>query len=220
MTYEGWSSWQEVRVEGTSTVAEYRATTNTIRLDAFGRVIEQREHTNADNVDDTIRAYTYTSDNRVLTRRHGYWDGEFKQTTKPDSNGNPVPQNYRLVHAAGEQVAELEAGGEIRLNYTPARGALIQSPPAAQGKRSRMSEMNGVAGNGPYSAGGGLVTVMEGETLQALAQRIYGNASMWYVLADANGMDSATAQLTAGTRLVLEGQQVIVHGFRLLESLK
>ena len=72
MTYEGWSSWQEVRVEGTSTVSDYKATTNTLSLNAFGRITQQSEHTDAQGVFDKIRAYTYTGDGAVLTRRHGY----------------------------------------------------------------------------------------------------------------------------------------------------
>lgn len=56
-----------------------------------------------------------------------------------------------------------------------------------------------VGGSGPYTAGGGMATVLEGETLQSLAQRAStAPVALWYVLADANGLSDATAPLTAG----------------------
>jgi phage tail protein X len=48
-------------------------------------------------------------------------------------------------------------------------------------------------------AGSGLqYTLQTGDTLQALAQTFYGDASLWYVIADANGLD-ANDPLVAGT---------------------
>ena len=200
MTYEGWESWQERKVEGVSSHADYKSTTNTISLDIYGRITQQSEHTNTDQagVFDKIRAYAYNGDGAVLNRRDGYWDGYFRQATKPASNGDPIPQNYRFVHAAGQQVAELEAGGEVRVTPQQQRfyGDFGINP-----QKNQLSKVNGTAGAGVYSAGGSMVTVLEGETLQNLAQRIYGNASLWYVLADANGYSDPTAPLTAGTRL-------------------
>jgi hypothetical protein len=200
MTYEGWESWQERIVTGESSHDDYKSTTNTISLDAYGRITQQSEHTNTNQagVFDKIRAYAYNGDGAVLNRRDGYWDGYFRQATKPASNGDPIPQNYRFVHAAGQQVAELEAGGEVRVTPQQQR---FYSDFGINPQKNQLSKVNGTAGAGVYSAGGAMVTVIEGETLQNLAQRIYGNASLWYVLADANGYSDPTAPLTAGTRL-------------------
>ena len=141
----------------------------------------------------------------MLNRRDGYWNNGFRQATKPASNGDPIPQNYRFVQAAGQQLAELEAGGEVRVKPPSGNARQVAAAQAMQAlfnpQTNQLSNVNGTAGTGVYSAGGAMVTVIEGETLQGLAQRIYGTATLWYVLADANGMSDATATLTAGTRL-------------------
>lgn len=48
----------------------------------------------------------------------------------------------------------------------------------------------------------GTYTVQAGDTLQALALGVYGNASLWYLIADRNGLSGAEA-LVPGQRLVL-----------------
>jgi phage tail protein X len=46
---------------------------------------------------------------------------------------------------------------------------------------------------------GTVLTAQQGDTLSALAQRLYGDSSLWYVLADANGLPDRNAALPAGT---------------------
>jgi hypothetical protein len=201
-SYEGWERWQETRVEGQSTATDYKATTNTLALDAFGRISTQSEHTETTQagVYDRIRAYTYSGDGQVQTRRHGYWDSGFRQATKPDSQGNPIPQNYQMVYAAGQQMAELEAGGAARVTL-PSSGLGAALASAFGIERGGLSRISSNAGSGAYSSGGGTVTVLEGETLTSLAQRVYGTATLWYVLADANGYSDTSATLTTGIQL-------------------
>lgn len=54
------------------------------------------------------------------------------------------------------------------------------------------------------SSGGGTYTVRTGDTLQSIAQAIWGDSSLWYKLAQANGLSGA-ASLAEGTTLVLPG---------------
>jgi LysM repeat protein len=54
-------------------------------------------------------------------------------------------------------------------------------------------------------------TVREGETLQSIAQTAWGDASLWYMIAEANGLSAASAQLAAGTSLILPGKVTNVH---------
>lgn len=51
-------------------------------------------------------------------------------------------------------------------------------------------------------AAGGSYRVNQGDTLQGIAQSLYGDSSLWYKIAEANGM-SASAALTEGQTLVL-----------------
>jgi YD repeat-containing protein len=185
--YEGWAGFQEKQVAGVSSHADYKPTTNTLSYDGYGRLREQRERTEYQNgaIADRSRVYSNTYEGQVLTRRDGTRTSQhsFQQATPP--NGVPRP-NYLFVHAGGQQQAELKEGGTIRTNngfsYSPA-------------------QLQGLNGTGNYAAGGGKVTVLEGETLQGLAQRIYGSAQLWYVLADANSLSDPAQPLTAGTQL-------------------
>ncbi|MFZ5636354.1 MAG: putative Ig domain-containing protein [Pseudomonadota bacterium] len=185
--YEGWEGYVEKQVSGSSTNSNYRATTNTLTYDAWGKLVRQVENTplpgNYGTLHDRARAYTYNGDGRVQTRREGTIENSvFTQVA--DASG--AKANYQFVHAAGQQQAELKEGGQIRTW----NGGTYDTP-----------QIQSLSGSGNYAAGGGTVTVLQGETLQSLAQRIYGNASMWYVLADANGLSDPDAPLVAGTQL-------------------
>lgn len=185
--YQGWESYQEVTVTGGSSNNNYRATTNTLTYDGFGRLTKQVDRTPLPNnyavLHDRARSYTYNGDGRVVTRREGTLEN-LVFTQVADTSG--AKQNFLFVHAAGQQQAELKEGGQIRTGS----GYTYQTP-----------QIQTLGGRGNYAAGGGSVTVQQGETLQSLAQRVYGNSSLWYVLADANGLSDPEGQLVAGTQL-------------------
>ncbi|QDH70166.1 LysM peptidoglycan-binding domain-containing protein [Marilutibacter alkalisoli] len=184
-TWQGWGSYQERTVTGSSSNPDYKTTTNTLTYDGMGRLLSQLEKTNYDNVDDRMRYYAYTGDGQVQRRREGrIEDGVFRQDD-PNQPNNPKP-NYLFVHAGGQQHAELKEGGQIRTRY---------------GSRGDQTQLQGLGGSGRYEAGGGKVTVLAGETLRGLAQRVYGTPQLWYVLADANGLGDPDTPLTAGTQL-------------------
>jgi LysM repeat protein len=61
------------------------------------------------------------------------------------------------------------------------------------------------------AAGSTSYTVKEGDTLQSIAQAMYGDASLWYRIADANGLSSPSASLQAGTRLSMPNQVGGLH---------
>ncbi len=50
---------------------------------------------------------------------------------------------------------------------------------------------------------GGSYTVRAGDTLQGIAQALWGDASLWYKIAEANGMAGGAGALTEGQRLIL-----------------
>jgi LysM repeat protein len=65
--------------------------------------------------------------------------------------------------------------------------------------------------NSSNAAGSTSYTVRAGETLQSIAQTMYGDASLWYRIADANGLSSPSASLPAGQRLSMPTQVGGVH---------
>ncbi|PWB29856.1 hypothetical protein DCO49_00360 [Stenotrophomonas sp. SPM] len=182
--YEGRETWLQKSVTGSSTNTNYRTTTNTLSYDAFGRLMSQRETTplKSGSIDDRMRYYANDVDGRVVSRREGTLasNGTFKQ------EGVGGPANYRLVQAAGQQIAELREGFQ---------GTFA-------GRAYTTTQIQSVAGRGVYDAGGGQVVAQAGDTLRSIAQRVYGTDQMWYVLADANGFGDADAEIGAGTRIV------------------
>ncbi|MBI2308392.1 MAG: LysM peptidoglycan-binding domain-containing protein, partial [Rhodocyclales bacterium] len=56
----------------------------------------------------------------------------------------------------------------------------------------------------------GAYTVRSGDTLQGIARSVWGDASLWYLIADANGL-SGTETLTAGQVLSLPNKLTNVH---------
>lgn len=52
------------------------------------------------------------------------------------------------------------------------------------------------------------VVVQEGETLRIIALRIFGDSSLWYIIAEENGLTDPDAQLTAGTVLQIPNEVV------------
>ncbi|MDY7807786.1 LysM peptidoglycan-binding domain-containing protein, partial [Burkholderia stagnalis] len=65
--------------------------------------------------------------------------------------------------------------------------------------------------DGTYpGASPGTWTVREGETLKSIASALWGDETLWYVLADANGLKS-TDELKAGQTLTVPNKVTNVH---------
>ncbi|BAV96900.1 putative Ig domain-containing protein [Lysobacter enzymogenes] len=189
-TYQGWDSYQLASTSGTSSHSSFKPTTNTLTYDALGRLTSQREHTTlkGGGIDDRMRYYAYNGDGAVMQRREGKIDGngQFVQDYSWGANGSG---NYRLIHAGGVQQAELR---EANRNPMPGGGFVYLD---------QFVNLNGLGG---YEAGdAGKAMPLPGETLRGLAQRIYGSQSMWYLIADANGLSDPAQELVPGVGLVV-----------------
>ncbi|MBP2161596.1 MULTISPECIES: putative adhesin [Asticcacaulis] len=57
---------------------------------------------------------------------------------------------------------------------------------------------------------GSTYTVMAGDTLQSVAQNVWGDASLWFMLAEANGL-SGNSMLAAGQSLTIPGKIANMH---------
>ena len=130
------------------------------------------------------RVFSYDGDNQILGRTDGTVDPTTQAFTALSgaTPANPdalAPQHY--VYAEGHAVATLSEAGPIQTRD----GLTPYSDPQSVGT----------------------YTVQAGDTLQGIAQSVYGNASLWYVIADANAisLDSSgnAINLVAGTTLKL-----------------
>ncbi len=94
------------------------------------------------------------------------------------ATGNTLGRmNQSYVYANGQQVASLDGAGKLDVV-------------------SRMTAFSN------SSSGKTQVVVQAGEDLRNIAQRVYGNANLWYVLAAANALDGEGG-LVAGTTLTV-----------------
>ncbi|WP_394540513.1 hypothetical protein PRJ39_07995 [Lysobacter enzymogenes] len=136
-----------------------------------------------------MRYYSLNGDGRVQTRREGtIKNGAFVQ------DGPGGPGNYLLVHAGGQQLAELKQGQAVSgpnqpLYYT--------------------DQIVSLGGLGNYEAGAGnQIAAIPGETLLMLAQRVYGDGQLWYVIAEANGLGDPNQELAEGLLLTVPSVKV------------
>jgi YD repeat-containing protein len=88
------------------------------------------------------------------------------------ANGAPAGEN--TIGTDGKLIVQLDSG-----TYTPIQNLSDSNP----------------GSNLTY-------TVQSGDTLQGIASQMYGNASLWFVIADANGLSAGEA-LKAGTTLLI-----------------
>src|SRR6185312_6520519 len=118
---------------------------------------------------------TFVADNQgqIVYELH---DDEKSSSPEKDqylyANGNPVGQN--TVGTDGKLTVQLDSG-----SYAPVQNLSDSNP----------------GNNLTY-------TVNAGDTLQSIAEQMYGNASLWFVIADANGL-SADTPLTQGMQLLV-----------------
>jgi hypothetical protein len=89
-----------------------------------------------------------------------------------------------ILVANGQQVGELQGSrANFDVNYTPISQAYPQAVPSE-------------------------VLVQQGDTLRGIAQRVFGDATLWYLLAQENGLSEPDAELTAGQVLRVPNQVV------------
>ena len=178
----------EQATAGSSSTTGYTPATDTSLYDTLGQriAVQQTEQLSSGTVSSTTRVYSYDGDGQILGRTDGTVSGSGSSATFTALAGattaNPdalAPQHY--VYAEGHDIATLGANGTIQLSDG------LSAPAAA-------------ASSNDY-------TVQAGDTLQSIAQTVYGNASLWYVIADANAisLDSSgnAINLVAGTTLKL-----------------
>lgn len=120
-----------------------------------------------------VLTFVYNNDGQILYRFHD--EGS-------DSNVHTTEFQYANGHPVGERKTQ---GGTVT--------ELLDS-----GKYNLVQNLGEDYPGGTVSS----VTVVEGDTLQAIAARVYGNPSLWFVIAEANGLDPSQP-LKAGTRLTI-----------------
>lgn len=163
-------------------IKDGRARNVTFVTDINGQVLDRKEADNNTALDDPWDRYFYFNGVRV---------GEIT------NNAGFVPGTY--VTAVNARTAKPSTGpstpfltgntGSFDADFDQAYEAL--TPGSVRGSGSAW-------------------TVRDGDTLQGMAAAIWGDASLWYLIADANGLTSASL-LSAGQTLVIPAKAGNVH---------
>lgn len=109
-------------------------------------------------VADVVRVFAYDGNGQIITRRDGTADG-----SAIDSGTDPGHAQQHFVYASGQQVASYDEGGTLNV-------------------------LDQVTAFSNTDRGTGGYVVQAGDSLKSIAQAVYGNSSLWYVIADANAL--------------------------------
>jgi hypothetical protein len=215
-TYHAGEQYLEKSVSGSSTESQFKATTVTSYYDRYGRRLAVEESTPKVDQDHTLKLFSYNGDGQILTRRDGTFDtnGQWIQTARggpwtadgdPEYPDNPVQgrmsESTWLALSSLERKAILLADKNQR--YVYANGQLV-----AQGSQAgKLNVLESLTAYGDAGASRTQLAVQAGDTLRSIATRVYGNGDLWYVIADANGMQS-DRDLVAGTLLTVPSVKV------------
>jgi hypothetical protein len=222
LKYQGRDGYLEKQVWGHSTNPNFRASTSESVYDGWGRRIAIREHTplpkSIGTLQDRVRYFSYDADGMILRRREGILNANnaFEQSAEA------LKKDELVAYANGQQVAKQTRGGNLELRTKlAAYQEAGRSQSSAKGLKlgygdflaGAMGKYGAATGRGvaledavtrltDYSTGSlgmSSVPVNSGDTLQSIAQRVYGNSGLWYVLAEANAISNA--ELVPGTSL-------------------
>ena len=152
------------------------------------------------------RNITFTTDaqGQILTR------------AEADNVAGGDPKTFSF-YFGGVLIGEVSNDGLGRVSY----GAAINNRGVAQsgsfkagdsGERADFDQSYDPINPGSSGEAGAAsrYAVRDGDTLQGVAAALWGDASLWYVLAEANGL-SAASSLTAGQSLIIPNKVANLH---------
>ena len=141
--------------------------------DTRGNEVALEQHTEdpSGTLADTVHVFAYNGDGEIIERQ----DGTGISGTSLDQGSDPATQVQHYVYVNGQQLAHYDNAGTLDvLDEVTAFSSNNDSPDS--------------------------YVVQAGDTLESIAQAEYGDSSLWYVLAQANGLSSDT-DLSLGQRL-------------------
>ncbi|MET4674915.1 YD repeat-containing protein [Luteibacter sp. PvP120] len=124
-------------------------------------------------VADTVRVFAYDGNGQIVSRRDGTASGD----TIDQGTGTAAAQrNNHFVYVNGQQVGHYDNDKSLDV-------------------LSQVTAFSSGNSTGDY-------VVQEGDTLKSIAQAVYGNASLWYVIAQANALGGDN-ELATGLSLTI-----------------
>ena len=148
-----------------------------------------------------------------VTDLYGQVMSRTEYTPNTPNQNNPKEIYY---YFNGLRVGDIGNNGPSQVDYSTAiseRGAPPQTGPFKHDMAIYHADFDQAydpisPGSEPDAASG--YTVREGETLQSIARAAWGDATMWYLIAEANGLSGAEP-LAAGTTLIIPPKVTNLH---------
>jgi YD repeat-containing protein len=187
ISYRNGSTYQETgeSITSTSNGPESGSTQYTYNVDnQLASFVDLRDQSKD-------RYFADDANGNMLTVVQGEYDGASGRLTSTqafaqalnDTGGYNTTLSQHFFFALGQQIGsfgQLTDNGTFAANFDVNYTPISQSYPAAVPNQ---------------------VVAEQGDTLRTIAARIYGDANLWYVIAQENGLTDANASLTAGTVL-------------------
>jgi LysM repeat protein len=158
------------------------------------------------NIDDGQARDVFYADNmlgEIVQRDTGYEGGGGGHT-------NISGPHARYYYFGGIEMGDVSNDGTSNVNYAtaitdhktkPGTG-LFQNGATTETKYADFDASYDPINGLTYDSTPGSYTVQGGDTLQSIAQQIWGDANFWYLIADANGLDNSST-LVAGQQLII-----------------
>ncbi len=116
----------------------------------------------------------------------------------------------RYYYFGGVEMGDVSNDGTSNVNYavsitdhkTKPQGGLFQNGATTGTKYADFDDSYDAVNGLTYEEAPSSYTVQSGDTLQSIAQQIWGDSNFWYLIADANGLDEGST-LVAGQSLII-----------------
>jgi YD repeat-containing protein len=200
-TYVWWDGAKQSTIRTTPDITKSAVNTSTFAYDSGGQV------TSVAIQDGRPRTVNYVTNSagQILSR----------QETSA-SPGNPVEYYYRFDNIQYAEIGNNGPNGAT--NYAASiaqRSAAAQSTAFTGGSAVSYADMDqqyDPLNNQSLAEAEGAPTysVVPGDTLQSIAAGLWGDASLWYLIADFNGLNGSES-LVQGTRLQIPAQVTNIH---------
>ncbi|TDP71061.1 LysM peptidoglycan-binding domain-containing protein [Roseateles toxinivorans] len=203
-SYEYWDSAKQTSIQGQ---ANGMSGLTSLTYNANGHLMSAYDASKS-------RTLSYLTNAQGLVLRREEWVPEYQQ-----SNLKKYVTSY--YYATGRRVGDVSTDPEAyqyRMSYAEQLAQDISKPRDLMEKfknfrpvTSADFDQNYEPINASYPGGASTsYTARTGDTLSSIAQSVWGDAEMWYLIAEANGL-RANSALTAGQVLVIPNKVTNIH---------
>ncbi len=215
--YEWWDGAKQSRVtsqgQNNNVSGDWKPGLSQFNYDVNGNLY--RVYDDGGGQTSNARAFEYQTDlqGQVLRRTE---IGAASVNAQGQVIGGNSGSQHNFYYINGHRIGNVGNDGIEKVNYIEElAGKLGKGDDNSQKMYSPIStadfDENYMAINGAYpSITPGGWTVRSGDTLQSIAQAVWGDSTLWYILAEANGLTSQS-ELKAGQQLTVPNKVTNIH---------